>query len=1228
VFALQSQGQPTIHEGVHGPDVRSVQRALRRGGDADLVVDGVFGPRTKAAVETFQQASALKTDGVVGTQTWHKLPDGRPMPVLPEGSTGQVVEDLQRVLSQGAPGQWGITPGKIDGKFGPRTADSVKAFQKWAKIPDDGIIGDQTWSIPLPAAGATLESEVGTDHVSSPPPKDIPRPWWAWTACAGAILALVVGLWLHVALAPSVNIVAVEIGGHGQPWPLPPGTSSALAWDTASIACYGLALWLGTTAAQWVFWSPRSHAAARLGRGATVVVIVAGLAENLALALALLGAGPSRSTFASSALDFAAIAATIKFTLLLPAAAVALVGVLVTFGRLISAMVRRNHWPIGSVVMPTATEEQLGGAAKPTRLHHRLYRTIPPPVPPAPQLAPDEPRWRHAYDVPGIDAATLATGRLTGFCLSGGGIRSGSVAMGALQTLRTELREADYLVSISGGGYTSGAFAQLLTDAGDDDVIQAPARAVHDPDRAYMPGSVEFDHVRRHSSYIASTATQMLVALAVLARGLVASLLLIFAPAVALGVGAAWFFYAIPLGVFAFPARPRGGFTSALPLQSAVLAAALVAVLALLAWLIQLATFGTLTIRGTDRTDVGQRVSRWSSRQYLLTVGRWTYKWSNRASVFLTRIAVIIAAIAVGIPLLVWACQAILGLPNPTAGLRGSLGAALLTYLASIASIAWRKRATIGQVAGDMTGKGNGTTSKAAVPNGLLQLLLVVVSVAVLCASWLILFAVAALGAAPELAAGSFGSSIVYGLGAVLVVVVIGGLFDETSLSLHPFYRQRLATAFATRAVTVPGAGTDSDPIQVAVPYEPLELTSLSRYGRAGSHAQPFPEFIFAAAANLTGEARTPPGLTAVSFTMSADWVGGPDVGWVRTATLEDACSPRLRRDVTVQAAVAISGAAFASAMGRFAAWYEIVLAVSGARLGAWLPNPAFLGSLQAAQQGGRVIDWTLPGLPSIRRGTYLLRELFNIHPSEERLLQVTDGGGYENLGIVELLRRRCTTIYCIDGGAERPPTAPGLAEAMTLAWTELGVEIKLTDPLTAEPGAGVPLEPATALAALNATLAKEPVIKGTITYPAASGLPEGSRTGVIYVARALLWPQMSYPLLSYAAQNPVFPQDSTGDQWFDDGQFSAYTQLGRELGEVVRQVRDRPAKPPHPPRSHRVVRDGAPDGNGGPAPSVVRAGAGIGLVSRGVDASGATRRPLYLRPRPDGSDQSGKNGD
>jgi lysozyme family protein len=1158
--------------------VRRLQRALHRTPHLNLKVDGVFGPKTLVAARAFQEGAALEPDSVVGSKTWQALPDGGPMPVLPEGSTGDVVRNLQRVLTEGAPGQWGVTPDGIDGDFGPRTVASVKAFQAWAKVGVDGVVGDQTWAVSLPEQGATLESQVGLGYVTSPSRRTFPRKGWAWAVCIGAIASLVAGLWLYTAQAPKMNIVAVEIEGHAQPWPLPAGTFSALAWDYPFILGYGVALWLGTTAARWVFWSPRAATLARLGRGMTVVVVVADLIENLCLTLALSGAGSSRSTFEARALDAAAIAATIKFTVLVPAAVLAVVGLVVTLGRLVSGRGTRNPWPVGRIVLPAATEDQSpvplipdapeGGRRalvqtnvrrRRAALHDRLYRTLPPvppsAVPEAPlsealKPAPGEPRWRLAYAVPGITPEKLKRDHATGFCLSGGGIRSGSVAMGALQTLRSELRSADYLVSISGGGYTSGAFAQLLTDAGDRDRVRAPGRAIHDPAAAYMPGSAELDHVRRHSSYLATTATQMLVALAVLARGLLATLALLFAPAVALGVAAAWFYYSIPLGVFPL---------FRLPLQNAVLAVGLVAGLALLTWFLQIASASAFTNAGNVVTNAGQRAKRFSSRAFYVRFGQWTFRWSSRASVFLTRIAVIAAVIAVGIPMLVWACERLVGPANAGAGFGGSVGTVLLTYLASIASIGWRRRKTIQKVASAATGKGTGPTQKAAIPTGLLQLLLVIASVGVLCISWLMLLGMVAVGTATDLAAGRFSPPIAFGVVAVVVVAVVGGLCDETSLSLHPFYRRRLASAFATRAVALPGPEPESEPLQVAIPYDPRELTPLSRYGRAARTVGEFPEFIFAAAANLTGEDRTPPGLTAVSFTMSADWVGGPDVGWVHTATLEKACSPRLRRDVTVQAAVAISGAAFASAMGRFASWYQIVLAVSGARLGTWLPNPAFLGVIQAAQdEQGHVPDWTLPGLPRIRRGTYLLRELFNIHPAQERLLQVTDGGHYENLGIVELLRRRCTTIYCIDGGGDSPPTAAGLAEAMALAETELGVRIDLKNPFAAEPGAGRPLVPDSTLAALNSTLSKEPVITGTIHYPAASGLPEGSRTGVIYIARALLWPKMSYPLLSYAAQHPVFPHDSTGDQWFDDGQFTAYTQLGRELGAAVKRVRQR----------------------------------------------------------------------
>jgi peptidoglycan hydrolase-like protein with peptidoglycan-binding domain len=161
---MTNPGQPTIHQGDTGTAVQRAQRALRRTADIQLVVDGDFGPLTKQAVIEFQEGDSLAADGIVGPLTWGALPDGGPMPLLHTGSTGSVVSSLQQVLTNGA-GEWGTGPGPIDGDFGPHTKSSVEAFQGWAGVSVDGVVGEQTWDSSLHAMGATLESTVGLEYV-------------------------------------------------------------------------------------------------------------------------------------------------------------------------------------------------------------------------------------------------------------------------------------------------------------------------------------------------------------------------------------------------------------------------------------------------------------------------------------------------------------------------------------------------------------------------------------------------------------------------------------------------------------------------------------------------------------------------------------------------------------------------------------------------------------------------------------------------------------------------------------------------------------------------------------------------------------------------------------------------------------------------------------------------------------------------------------------------------
>ena len=162
---MPNPGQPTIGPGATGESVRRAQRALRRTPDLGLVVDGIFGPKTEAAVKSFQRGNSLAVDGIVGPRTWAALPDGGPMPTLQQGSTGDVVRSLQQVLTNGAAGEWNTTPQGVDGNFGPHTRSSVEAFQRWGHVTADGIVGDETWSVSLHASNATLETEVGLKYV-------------------------------------------------------------------------------------------------------------------------------------------------------------------------------------------------------------------------------------------------------------------------------------------------------------------------------------------------------------------------------------------------------------------------------------------------------------------------------------------------------------------------------------------------------------------------------------------------------------------------------------------------------------------------------------------------------------------------------------------------------------------------------------------------------------------------------------------------------------------------------------------------------------------------------------------------------------------------------------------------------------------------------------------------------------------------------------------------------
>ncbi|MEV5384023.1 hypothetical protein [Streptomyces sp. NPDC052721] len=705
-------------------------------------------------------------------------------------------------------------------------------------------------------------------------------------------------------------------------------------------------------------------------------------------------------------------------------------------------------------------------------------------------------RWENGSRVPpGREQGGL------GFCVSGGGIRSACVTLGALQALRPQLRRARYLVSVSGGGYTTGALQLALAGTsrwrGED-----PYRA--GPGDVFMPGTPEEDHTRRHSKYVAEGTGQWLAAIGAVLRGLLASLGLLTVTLLVLGLALSWGYHLVPL---ADPTRLPGFRGPALWAVLALLCAAAVF------WFLWL-------------------VSLFLARQFLSEVLKQVFRTFVVAGLLL-------AVVVVVLPALEWGTARLWTLHAPATAVSGGV-VGLLTYLTVLVGTSWRRIESTEHA----VESARRSRLVRAVPVLGKYLLVWAVLLVVTAASLLVLGWAIHVGR-------TWPAAVQIGLPVVLCAVALS--LDQTWTSLHPFYRARLATAFAVRRKT------DPDGEQVAVPYDFDEPTPLACYGRRHPG---FPQVVFAAAANLSGADRTPPGRHAVSFTLSYDYVGGPDVGYARTDVLWNRTRPVIRKDLTVESAVAVSGAAFASAMGRQARAFQTLFALSNARLGTWLPNPGVLGALW-----GERADWGLPPMPGIRRLPYLLREVSGRYPLDDRMLLVTDGGHYENLGLVELLRHGVTTAVCVDASGGSGAFAPALGEAIALAKEELGVEIRIAredwqklvpgsaPPLTPQPAPPAPPSP---LAALDLRLSADTVAEGEIVYPRAlvdeRGRTLGTR-GRLIVARATLTPDMPYALLAHAQAHRAFPHDGTSDQWFDSQRFDAYQALGHWIGERVAKL-------------------------------------------------------------------------
>ena len=120
--------------GSQGADVMKIQQALQLAGFSPGPIDGVFGPRTKTAVQSFQSAHGLAIDGIVGSNTWSKLLTGAPAPgAQPASITVTPSVAMQQTVIPTSPQSFGSSIfGKL-GNIGPLIGIGLLAFLAFGK---------------------------------------------------------------------------------------------------------------------------------------------------------------------------------------------------------------------------------------------------------------------------------------------------------------------------------------------------------------------------------------------------------------------------------------------------------------------------------------------------------------------------------------------------------------------------------------------------------------------------------------------------------------------------------------------------------------------------------------------------------------------------------------------------------------------------------------------------------------------------------------------------------------------------------------------------------------------------------------------------------------------------------------------------------------------------------------------------------------------------------------
>jgi Patatin-like phospholipase len=362
----------------------------------------------------------------------------------------------------------------------------------------------------------------------------------------------------------------------------------------------------------------------------------------------------------------------------------------------------------------------------------------------------------------------------------------------------------------------------------------------------------------------------------------------------------------------------------------------------------------------------------------------------------------------------------------------------------------------------------------------------------------------------------------------VLAVAVASGFFVNTNyISLGRFYRDRLLEAF------MPGYDT-----AIAIPERTEAAPKAAERMRLSEASKAAPYHIVNTNVVLIGaEDRRRKIRGGDSFILTRDYCGSNATGWRATDEF-------MAGKMTVSSAMAISGAAANPNTGvggvgltRSRA-VSVLMALVNLRLGYWAPHPT-------KQPNQNVIpNHFRPGLTALIKG----------HNEDYPFQELTDGGHFENLGLYELVRRRLRLILVCDAGADPGFQFGDLQVALRRIEEDFGARVEFCDNYKIADLIPQKVEAATypkgqEMAELGFAVAKIRYASDLDAHGKAH--PDARPAWLVYLKSTIVR-DLPLDLRGYKGRNPDFPDQSTGDQFFDEDQFEAYRDLGQRLAAAM----------------------------------------------------------------------------